>query len=126
MSGPTTPQVNYTPQTWVEQIAAVQRSAAADQVGRLPGATALARSSRRRIGCVALNSSNGSIVVDLPFPIPDLTIPLPLDIIPDGSLVQACIDVCFGGFAGLIPQGACVTVKFLGDDVVHECIGDCS
>ncbi len=129
MSSPTE-SVQYSETTVTETFNALKRGGAAqDDLARAAtaggGVEALARATKRRVACLELEVENGQICVDPPI-FPSICIPLPIDILPDGSVVQACIDICFGGFLNLVPRGFCVTVKFLGDDVVHECVGRCS
>jgi len=125
--GSPTESVQYSEATVTETLNALNRGAGAPDGlgGAAPAGGGVARSTRRRVACVELEVENGQICVDPPF-FPSICIPLPIDILPDGSVVKACIDICFGGFLNLVPQGACVSVYFLGDEVVHECIANCS
>ena len=121
-------ELQYSPELVQATLEAVKRSLQRPDALRtaMAGAPAgelmLARSTKRSVGCVSLEVQDGQVCVDLPLFFPDICIPIPLPI-PDGTVVKACIYICFGGFGNLIPQGVCVTVKFLGDDLVHACIG---
>ena len=123
-------QLRYSPELVQATVDAVKRSAQSPDLrtalGSAQGVEAFARSSQRGVGCVALEVKNGQVCLDLPLFFPDICIPVPVSFIPDGTSVEACIDICFGGFLGVVPKGVCVTVTALGQRIAHECIGSCS
>ena len=121
--------LQYSPELVQATVDAVKRSAQSPDLrtalSSAQGVEAFARSSQRGVGCVALEVQNGQVCLDLPLFFPDICIPMPVSFIPDGTSVEACIDICFGGFLGIVPKGVCVTVTALGQRVAHECIGSC-
>jgi hypothetical protein len=69
--------------------------------------------------CITVTTRNHQVCLDLPLGLGSHCLPIPFDI-PDGTVAQACIDICttLG-----IPTGACGRVVVGGVTVVKQCFG---
>ncbi|MEM8994742.1 MAG: hypothetical protein AAGF23_08110 [Acidobacteriota bacterium] len=72
-------------------------------------------------GCITVVVENGQICLELPLGFGRFCLPIP-PFIPDGTKVQACIDICtkFG-----IPTGVKLTVSFNGSTIFTKVFGLC-
>lgn len=70
-------------------------------------------------GCLSLVTRNNQVCLNLPLGLGSTCIPIPFHI-PDGTVAQACIDICtiWG-----IPTGACLRVSAEGQQIARQCFG---
>lgn len=69
--------------------------------------------------CISITTTNNQVCLNLPLGLGSVCIPIPFNI-PDGTVVQACIDICT--FFG-IPTGACLRISAEGQQIVSQCFG---
>jgi len=72
-----------------------------------------------RAACISISTTNNQVCLNLPLGLGSVCIPIPFNI-PDGTVVQACIDICtiWG-----IPTGACLRISAEGQQIVSQCFG---